>query len=134
MIVADTSVVVPAIATWHEAHEACRSAIAETEAIVGHVAVETFSVLTRLPEQSRLSPEITATMIARLFPGALLALSADGVRSFLSTLSRMGLVGGAVYDALVAYTALDAGASLMTRDRRALPTYAAIGVEVDFMD
>ncbi len=41
-------------------------------------------------------------------------------------LAPLGISGGAVYDALVALAAREAGATLVTRDRRAASTYAAL--------
>ena len=46
------------------------------------------------------------------------------------TLSRLGIAGGAVYDALVALAAKGARGSLATRDARARGTYDAAGVAV----
>lgn len=43
------------------------------------------------------------------------------------------MAGGAIYDALIAATAKHAGAVLVTRDRRALPTYDTIGVRCDLI-
>ena len=47
-----------------------------------------------------------------------------------STLSRLGIAGGAVYDALVALAAEENGAALATRDARARGTYDAVGITV----
>ncbi len=41
-------------------------------------------------------------------------------------LAPLDISGGAVYDALVALAAREAGATLVTRDRRAASTYAAL--------
>jgi predicted nucleic acid-binding protein len=43
-------------------------------------------------------------------------------------------VGGAIYDALVAATAQEAGARLVSRDRRAARTYEAIGARYELID
>ena len=43
------------------------------------------------------------------------------------------IAGGAVYDALVGATAAEHGIVLATRDRRALDTYRALGVEVEVL-
>jgi predicted nucleic acid-binding protein len=43
---------------------------------------------------------------------------------------RLGIAGGAVYDALVALAAKEHGAALATRDARARGTYDAVGVMV----
>ena len=48
--------------------------------------------------------------------------------------SDAGRIGGAVYDALVALTAKTAGATLITADRRALPTYGLVGVALRTLD
>jgi toxin FitB len=45
------------------------------------------------------------------------------------TLSQFKIRGGAVYDALVGLTAREHGLKLMTRDVRALGTYALLGVD-----
>ena len=45
-------------------------------------------------------------------------------------LSRLGIAGGAVYDALVALAAKEHGTALATRDARARGTYDAADVEV----
>ena len=47
-----------------------------------------------------------------------------------NTLSRLGIAGGAVCDALVALAAKEHGAALATRDARARGTYDAVGVAV----
>ncbi len=51
MIVADTSVLVAAPASWQESHAVARAALPGAR-LVGHCAVETYSVLTRLPPPS----------------------------------------------------------------------------------
>ena len=43
------------------------------------------------------------------------------------------VTGGSIYDALVAATARRAGATLLTRDRRAVPVYEAMGAEFDLV-
>ncbi len=45
-------------------------------------------------------------------------------------LGRLGIAGGAVYDALVALAAAEHGAELATRDGRARATYETVGVRV----
>jgi predicted nucleic acid-binding protein len=59
-----------------------------------------------------------------------LVLSSSRTRKLPDTLSRLGIAGGAVYDALVALAAEEHGAALATRDARARGTYDAVGVEV----
>ncbi len=60
-------------------------------------------------------------------------LDAEGTVRFLGALVVGRISGGRVYDALVGAAAAAAGATLFTADRRALPTYAAVGAEVDLL-
>lgn len=48
-------------------------------------------------------------------------------------MASAGIGGGAIYDALIAESARLAGATLVSADRRAAATYAAVGVEVEFL-
>jgi len=48
-------------------------------------------------------------------------------------LPSMGIAGGSVYDALVGATAAEHGLRLVSCDRRALETYRALDVEVEFL-
>ncbi len=51
-------------------------------------------------------------------------------RRLTARLVELGIEGGAVYDGLVALTAADAGATLISLDRRAATTYERCGVDV----
>ena len=53
MRVADTSLVVAAYASWHEQHEPARRALDSGLRLIDHCALETYSVLTRLPAPHR---------------------------------------------------------------------------------
>ena len=135
MIALDTSVVVALFASWHEGHRRVVAALrgASDVRLPEHVAFETYSVLTRLPPPHRLPPEPVLTFLGRRFPGGWLALDADGRRGLLREAGELGLTGGAVYDALVGATARHAGARLLSRDRRAVPVYRALGVDHELL-
>jgi len=60
-------------------------------------------------------------------------LSADGAAALLDRLAQVGVAGGSVYDALVGAAAAEHGIVLATRDRRALDTYRALDVAVEFL-
>lgn len=123
--------VVALLATWHEGHEVVAAALRD-EADVRlpeHVAIEAYSVLTRLPPPHRLPPAPVMTFLNRRFPDAWLALDVDGHRQLLREASDLQLTGGAVYDALVGATARQAGARLLSRDRRAASAYRALRVD-----
>jgi predicted nucleic acid-binding protein len=57
-----------------------------------------------------------------------LRLGAKAYRKFLSELPDRGVAGGAVYDALIAATAVEHGAELLSCDRRAAANYDRYGV------
>lgn len=130
MIAVDTSVAVAAALPWHEAHATAVTALASGEAaLIAHVAVETYSVLTRLPPPQRVPPSAARTYLARAFAFPPLTLPPQQYGRLLEVAAGKGITGGAVYDALVGSTARHAGVTLLTLDRRALPTYELTGVE-----
>jgi predicted nucleic acid-binding protein len=125
---ADTSLVVAAFASWHESHEAARRALDGGLRLIEHCALETYSVLTRLPPPHRTSGEVVRDFLAARFPQPLLRLSEPAYRGFILGLADHGVTGGAAYDALVAATATGCGAELVSCDRRALTVYERYGV------
>mgnify|MGYP001588095489 CR=1 FL=1 len=60
-------------------------------------------------------------------------LTARGTKRVYALLGERGIVGGAVYDALVAQAALDHDRTLLSLDRRAEPTYVAVGVRYEMV-
>jgi predicted nucleic acid-binding protein len=134
VIALDTSVVVAAFASWHEAHAGAVALLGRAPRLPAHVVIETYSVLTRLPPPHRAAPGIVARFLAASFPAVPLALPGAAQRSLVALAARHGLSGGAVYDLLVAATAKRAGAKLLTRDRRALAAYDAVGVDFELLD
>jgi predicted nucleic acid-binding protein len=128
VIAVDTSVVVAAFASWHDAHRSAAAALARRPRIPAHVLIEAFSVLTRLPAPHRSPPEVVATFLDEQFPQAPLSLPGAAVRSLLHAAVAARISGGAIYDALIAETVKRAGATLLTRDRRAVFTYERLAV------
>jgi len=130
VIAADTSVVVPALAGWHEDHGRAYAFLDETPDVVllGHVALETYSVLTQLRPPRRARPEHVIEALRLTFPGSGAALPAPAYLDLLDRAARRGVQGGAIYDALVAGTAREAGLELVSLDRRAASTYDLVGV------
>jgi toxin FitB len=128
LFLADTSVAVPALQASHVAHAQVQRHLAGRGlGMCSHAALETYSVLTRLPGDARLSLEDAATLIADRFD-PIVALAGDTAVLLVQTLSEKGIGGGAVYDALIGLTAKQAGATVLTRDWRARATYLAVGV------
>ena len=126
----DTSVAVAILLADHERHAETMAAVAGLRlGLAGHAWFETYSVLTRLPPGSRRSPQDVRALLEHDFPATrhLEAASSSGLGA---ELARLGVAGGAVYDALVGAAARAHGLPLLSRDRRAWPTYDALGVEV----
>ncbi len=129
-IAVDTSVAVPLLVRSHHHHAAVARWWGGQEiALSGHALAETYSVLTRLPGDARLAPADAARLLGARF-SAPLVLGSRRARTLPDTLSRLGVAGGAVYDALVALAAREHGLALATRDARARGTYDAVGVKV----
>lgn len=133
MIAVDTSVVVAAFATWHEGHAAARAALLQDTRLPAHVAVETYSVLTRLPPPHRAEATLVEAFLRQRFPGPVLVLPEQAYQRLLKEASRSGIAGGAVYDALIGLTAAAADLPLLTRDRRAVRTYELMGAQVELL-
>ncbi len=133
MKAADTSVIVAAFATWHEKHELARRAVEHGIRLIDQCAVESYSVLTRLPPPHRAPANVVQEFLRVQFPEAYLRLGAKAYRRFVLGLSEQGIVGGAVYDALVAATAAEHQLLLLSCDRRALVTYERCGARYEFI-
>lgn len=124
---ADTSVVVAALSPWHEAHEVSAAAVTRHRpSLPAHVWFEAFAVMTRLPARP-LPPDKVAEALALTFPETPVQLPTRSVPTLVSRLSRAGVAGGRVYDALVAATVHHAGGVLLTRDARATDVYDVVG-------
>jgi toxin FitB len=129
-VAVDTSVAIPLLVRSHQHHpDVVRWWNGQPLALSGHALAETYSVLTRLPGDARLSAADAARLLEARFELPLV-LSGPEAQQVHRTLSRLGLAGGAVYDGLVALAAKEHGLPLATRDARARGTYDAVGVDV----
>jgi predicted nucleic acid-binding protein len=125
---ADTSVAVPAIVRNHPAHAASTAAIRDRDVVLAaHSALETYSVLTRLPGDARLAPTDAARIIAAVF-GRPVPLPTGRTVGLVDELAESGVAASAVYDALIGITASCDDRILLTRDRRAAATYSRLNV------
>jgi predicted nucleic acid-binding protein len=127
----DSSVVIAAFATWHEHHDIARRAMASRPRLVAHAAVESYSVLTRLPSPHRAQPSIVHAFITERFTEPFLTLSERGYQELLATVAAGQILGGPAYDALIALTAAEHQATLLSLDQRAAATYEAVGAETE---
>jgi len=133
VIAVDSSVVIAGFASWHEHHAVARTALARQPRLVAHAAIEAYSVLTRLPPPHRAQPGIVHTFITERFGEPFLTLSENGHQEFLATVAASGILGGQAYDALIALTAAEHEATLLSLDQRAAVTYESVGIEADYL-
>lgn len=133
MKAADTSLVVAAFASWHQQHEPARALLDKGLHLIEHCALETYSVLTRLPPPHRCSGEVVRDFIRARFAPPLLCLDADAYREFVLELPTHGITGGAAYDALIAATAAACRMELVSCDQRAVGIYEAYGVRATLL-
>jgi len=126
MIALDSSVIVAALLSWHNRHEAAARAVEralsskEGVLIPAHAVIEAFAVLTRLPAPHRLHPAVALELLRENFASVRLAtLPARNVWPLVERLSLLGLGGGIAYDAVILDSASEAGAtSLLTLNER----------------
>ncbi|MGB3687594.1 MAG: hypothetical protein WA991_17420 [Ornithinimicrobium sp.] len=83
-----------------------------------------------MPGEARLAAEDARRLIDERFQPPL-ALRDTTFRYLPHRFTEIDMVGGAVYDALIALAALDHDAVLATRDERARNTYDKLGVRVE---
>jgi len=129
----DTSTAVALVVEDHEAHGATLEALRGRRlGLAGHAWFETYSVLTRLPGRLRRSPADAIRLLTRNFPasGFLGEAEAAGLGA---ELARLGISGGAVYDALVGAAARQHRRLLVSGDARARTVYEALGVEIELI-
>lgn len=133
VIAVDTSVAIPLVFADHEQHAMVAAwAAGKRLALSGHALAETYSVLTRLPAESRIMPDDVVRLLDENFEEPFVA-SANTTTTLHRVLAAKRVAGGAVYDALVALAAIDNDAVLATRDARARGTYEAVGVTTELV-
>lgn len=128
-IAVDSSVAIAAFASWHEQHRTAVEICKSGPSLPAHAAVEVYSVLTRLPEPHRSDPAIVIEFLRRQFPRRLV-LGSRRQRTLAEDAAALGVSAGAVYDAVIAFTCIDAAVGLASFDARARETYFRCGVEL----
>ncbi|MCA1699794.1 MAG: hypothetical protein LC790_13170 [Actinobacteria bacterium] len=129
MIAPDSSVLVAGADPAHPFHGEALAELIEVRnagVVVAHTVAEVTAVLTAAAygyPPTRVS-EYLAQFLDRETVGVEPAL----YPSTVTELTDAGIVGGAVYDGLIAIGARSAGATLVSLDRRAAPTYRRCGV------
>ncbi len=133
MIAVDTSIVVAAVASWHEGHEASLEVMGRGPRLPAQVLAEAYSVLTRLPPPHRVAGHLVVAFLEDRLAQPPLQLEPESLASLVVSAPRRGISGGAIYDAIIAATALEHQATLMTRDLRAERIYRQVGVDFELM-
>lgn len=131
MITPDTSLVVAAFSPWHAEHEVALRTLQHhpERRLLGHVAIETASTLSRMPQGHRVDAAMTLEALRTTFAAPWLALDGAGIQDLLERATGAGISGGSYYDALIAGSAVAFDLTLLSADRRAVSTYETMGAE-----
>jgi predicted nucleic acid-binding protein len=117
----DTSFMVALLCDWHEYHNPALAAWQDLRGrrvrviVPVHSLLETYSVLTRLPAQFRLSPKDARHLLEANFTegSEVSGLTPEAAWSSIRRLADRDLGGGRIYDAVIAAAAFQAGAQVM---------------------
>lgn len=129
----DTSVLVPVFYGDHVHHAASLDLFIQFDRSTGccgaHSLVEVYATLTSMPGKQRIGGEQAMLFIGSIRERlSIVALSGNGYADALERSAALGIVGGAIYDALLAHCALTANAdAIYTWNVR---HYAQCGPEV----
>jgi predicted nucleic acid-binding protein len=129
----DTSALVPVFYGDHPHHAACLDLFvrqSKSDACCGaHSLVEVYSTLTRMPGKHRISAEHAMLFVGNIRERLrLIALDADEYAAALESAAALGIIGGAIYDAMLAHCALKAEAkTVFTCNQR---HYAQLGPDI----
>lgn len=113
----DTSVLVPVFLTHHPHHQASIEAFLQCtkseSCCAAHSLAELFSTVTRMPKY-RVSGEHAMLLLAQVRERfTLVALDEEEYYAAIERASGRGVIGGAIYDALIANCALKAKAEVL---------------------
>jgi len=137
LIAVDATVIVAALVSWHERHEpaaaALEAALARKSLVIpAPVLTESYSLLTRLPAQHRLTHADAFHLLRSSFATARIA--ASKTRDAWTALRRWSVaaIGGPdVFDLAVVEIAQEAGArSLLTFRKAEMERLAVSGIEL----
>jgi predicted nucleic acid-binding protein len=109
----DTSVIIAALVESHPMHDRAFPWLRQAKAnefefvVAGHTLAELYAVLSTLPIKPRISPLVAQKLIHENIEvsAKIVSLTSVEYSTTIKRLSEMGLVGGIVYDALIAKVA-----------------------------
>jgi predicted nucleic acid-binding protein len=115
-VLMDTSSFVAVVLPWHAQHATC---VAWLEAakqraielvISVHTIAELYAVLTRMPSRPRITGDTAVQFIADILTAARpVSLSARDYQDLIALLAQSGLIGGVIYDGVIAKAAANEG-------------------------
>ncbi len=114
----DASVLIPAFLEDHEHHERSLRVFAVTDQrnnfCAAHSLAEIYATMTRLPGRHRLSGEQVLLFLDNIRERlTLVALTAEETHAAIREAAAAGVVGGTIYDALIARCAIKANADVI---------------------
>ena len=114
----DTSVLIPTFLEDHEHHESSLRAFLKADrrsaCCAAHSLAEVYATLTRLPGRHRLSGEQVLLFLENIRERlALVTLDHEEYFAAVRQAAAAGIVGGAVYDAILAHCALKSHAEII---------------------
>lgn len=130
----DSSVLIAGFIPEHPFHKQVALPLREikqTGGLIAHTMAETYSVLTG--QTYGHSPANVLRYLDQFLARPPLGLSPESYLEVLRKLADAEIVGGAIYDALIATTAAQAGLRLFSLDRRATRVYELCGVDVQLL-
>lgn len=126
----DTSVLIAGFDPGHEAHAEAVDAlitVRDRGLLVAHTIAECYAVLTAGAFLA--PPRGVRAFIAQFLSRSPVGIPAAELPEAVAELAERGVVGGSIYDGLIARAASDAGALLVSLDRRAAATYERCGAD-----
>lgn len=135
----DSSFVIALICDWHIQHGPTLGSYrlwidqGAEPVIALHTILEAYSVMTRIPPPRRLSPEAARQTLEENFAhkAVISTVGPEDIWDLLASLTHIGLGGGRVYDAFIAHSVAQAGASLfLTWNAKHFLPIAPAGLEV----
>ena len=117
-IFCDTSVLVASLVQEHVHHTRAMPVVQrvvegkDTGFVAAHSLAETYAVLTSLPVAPRIGPDTAQKLLEENVIGnfEIVTLTAKEHETLVSTFAERGVVGGAVYDAIILLGAVKCGA------------------------
>lgn len=127
----DSSVLMPSVHALLAEHATCRAELARATVVLQPVWVETFAALTRLPLGYSLTSGQALRAVRSTCPDTIVTLSGASFMRACDEIAAAGVSGGAMCDGFIGICARDNDITLITRDKRAIPTYSALGVDFE---